>query len=440
MENLSDNRELQREIFEKLKQGVINIDDLDVNSHQHILALIQYFKERPSKMASLSTAKEIELLKKVLYDDNGYELFVSMPKECHNIEFINIYLYKRLTNEIKQQYIKINNLESDSNNSNITVDINKIKIRKSYDGNLVFFINYQSMNGQEVTYFDKKLQVPISLLSVFQIDLKLIDSLKFIRKIDVEVSILGYYTINDLIISLVSKVYRKVLYELTSKEEISYYELVNNYFYIEKALALELDKILIDYGICVSSISVSDISIQNNIKEILDKDYFKIRREKLENESRLDFEQKSLKLYAEKIEIQSKFPGFAETLTEAEKDNAFRRYALKNKPNKNSVEILEKTPIKINKRTEDIRIEEKLDKPLELNYKSSNIYTIVSIISFLVGLVLFILGLNKIIDLGLSLILCGLCVAICSASYIFNAVNEKNKKTLIGGKTNDPKI
>lgn len=389
----------KQDLVQKLVKSTIKIDELDIASTIHQEAVKDYLKMFPSKIAQLSTEYEFKFLKKVLSSKDGYKLFLNIPNEKHTPELAFIFLHERLKDDLAT--LATHKEEP------------KMLMRKSYDDKLVFTFMYKTLKGEEVTYVDSELQMPVSLISHIKISLKLIDALSFIKKLDIAVNLLGFNTIYSEIRTIVNKIYRITLHSITNNDSSSYYNLTNMYSDIETQLIARLNNAFEDYGISVSNISLIDIAIPNDAKQTLENDFFNARRTRLANEDRLDFERKSLELYEKKIAIQSKYSGYSEALTEAEKDNAFKRYAYKNDPKDNSVTITNQKQLENKQTISDEEIIKNTD--VVTNMKPNHNLKLFAILIFGIVAILFaIFGtpVVKLIGSGISLGLMGIALII----------------------------
>ena len=385
----------REEITKKLSISAIEINNLDVSSVVHQEAVKEYLRSYPSKVNSLKSAKELEFFKLILSLKDGYKLFVNLKNENHTPELVAIYLYERIKAE--------NSIARDKREFSLVV-------KKCYDDKLIFSFTYKTLSGEEVNYIDNELQMPVPLISQFTISLKLADALALIRKMDISVSLLGYNTIYNELRNVVNKVYRNVLFKITNTNECNYYTLTNKYYEIEEAFKKELNPVLLEYGLSVANVSITNINVPNDAQTTLENDYFNARRVRLENQDRLEYEKQSLELYAKKAEIQSKYPGFTETLTEAEKDNAFRRHQNKLSPKDNSVDINTQKLAVIRHNVLDDEIEKSNDiAPIK---KAQPKYALITYISLGILAFIFILcgGQVALIGGGITLGLLGLSV------------------------------
>lgn len=403
------------DIVKKIAKGDIAINNLDTNSKVHQNAVFEYLKAFPSKVNSLETKNEIEFLKKIIGSQEGYKLFVNLDNTKHTSELAELYLHERLKEDMSVLISKNKN------------DMSLI-IRKSYDGRLVFTVPYKTLNGEEVNYFDNELQMPAPLISNVQFSIKLDDALIFFRKLDIAVSLLGLNSVYTELRTLINKIYRDVLFETVNNKDSNYYKLTNEYLVIESKVSEKLNECLINYGMSVTGITILDICIPNSAKNTLENDYFNARRIKIENESRIEYEKKSLELYEKKAEIHSKYPGFNETLTEAEKDNAFRRYAYKDNPKDISVTIK-------NQKQEDNKYslsDEEIEKGIDivpLIKAKKNIKLFVCIALSVIAIVFIIIGGPiGFIGCGISLGIMGITLMILALYE--KKLYEKNKKNL----------
>ena len=420
----------KQELTNKIAKGSVSIDSLDVKSVNHLEAVRELLVSFPSKINSLKSEKELEFVKEILSTKDSYKLFVNLSNENHTPELTSIYLYSRLKADLA--VLKTKNEGSKYKTEPI------MNIKKSYDEKLLLSFNYKTANGEEVNYVDNELQMPVPLISKTTISLKVNNALNFIKKLDVSVSLIGYNSVSSELRNILNKVYRRVLFEVVSEKDVNYYNLTNKYNEIEEKYISELNVLFKDYGLEVSSFTVKDICVPNNAQHTLENDFFNARRARLEKADRIEYEKKSLELYEKKAEIHAKYPTFEETLTEAEKDNAFRRHANKYNPVDNSVNIENQKQADIKQTGDDGEIEKGVDI-VPLPTKKTNLILVFSIIFGSIIFICLVSGTPAgLVCAGVFAALLGLIILIIAfADKKKQAVVSENVDKVLGGKTNE---
>lgn len=401
-----------QELTNKLANGKVEIESLDIRSSNHLQAVRELLRLFPSKINSFKSEKEQAILKEVLSTKDSYKYFVNLTNDNHTPELSAIYLYGRLKADL-------NTLRTRNEGQKVKAEP-IMNMKKSYDEKLILTFSYKTANGEEVNYVDNELQMPVPLISKADVLLKVTNALSLIKKLDISVSLIGYNSLCSEIRDILNKIYRRVLFETVSEKSVNYYNLTNKYNQIEDKLTVELNNYFKTYGLEVSSVSIRDISIPNNAQETLENDFFNARRARLENDDRIEYEKKSLELYEKKAAIHAKYPTFAETLTEAEKDNAFRRHANKYNPVDNSVEIKNQKQADIKHNLEDKEVEKGIDI-VPLPEKKKNIILICSIVF---GLLAFIFLFIR----PIGFIISGIILAILAVIILLVAKKDKNEQ------------
>lgn len=294
-----------------LVQGVLDINALNLAKAKQRAAFFEAIEKRPALLAKVSSANEETFLTAALNKKPSY--FVHLKKEQYTNELAQIYLFDRLS-------------RTDSKNPNPHPTI---IVRKSLDDKVVFTLSYLAGETDELYYFDKELQVPISLRSNIIVTLKLIDALALIDKLDTHVTQLGAEKIKSVILDLVANQYRAYLNSYINEKQIGYYTLCTSLNDLEKRLVNHFEGIFEPYGITVSDFVIKKIAIPKDIQNKLEDQAFKIRQRRADVEADNEFAMRSLESYEAKLAIHNKYPEAEVTLTEYEKDLALKRYLTK---------------------------------------------------------------------------------------------------------------
>ena len=204
-----------------------------------------------------------------------------------------------------------------------------LDVYKGYTSNVVLSYDYETKEGETLCYFDKALGVPTKLRVNANFKLKIVDSVKLIEKLDVNIASISLDCIIAMINNNLNAILRDAILPVIEDENLSYYQLSRNYTLLGNAILLKAQSVLGIAGIEISEINIRDIAISNNSGKILEEQYFAIAEEERVKEFENRIEEASLALYEKKAMIHEKYPSYPVTLTEAEKDFAFERFLKK---------------------------------------------------------------------------------------------------------------
>lgn len=392
-------------VIEDLKNEKLKINDLEFEKATNRKAVFEFLKDNPSKLKKLKSENEKKFLKYCI--ERKFDLFVYLNPEQYEEELCKLFLTKKIEKQTPQ-------------NVNF--------MYKSFNGNIVFDVAYQTFDGEQVFYFDKELQVSTFLVAKILTSFKILDTANFIKMIDVDVCDVGYNTILDKLTNLINNAYRKVIIAMIKTQNLGVFKINSSYLEIETEIKNELNLILKNGGAEVDDIRVSKISVTDDTSLILEKQSLEILNERRKKEADIDYERKSLENYEKKAEIHSKYPDFANGLTEAEKDFAFERYVRKIRAEngESPEELLHNRLLGRNAKNADDKIKKLPDKlPI---FKKDSSFSWVLILS---AIILFIVSFVKLSDGMIStfLILFGLAI-LSLGSYISLVIykQDKNKK------------
>ena len=373
--------DISTKLLAQLQNETKKINDLDPEKAIHREAVFHYLSSRASLIKTLKTPTEIAFLKKCLERD--YKLFLHLKPEQYDEEMAGRFLYNSITS---------------------TKDYDTDFIKRSFDESLILNIIYKTHDGEQILYYDNVLEVSTFLIADIQYSFKINSIISFFKKMDVSISMLGYNSIKTELIRWSNIAYRRAINKFIENKKLDVYKITGLYGEIEEEIINELNKMLEDSGLGVQKVNVNKISIPESTSKLLEQQSLALVNEKNRRNNELEYEKKSLDNYERKAEIHSKNPNFEMTLTEAEKDFALNRYAIKhdvdcNKYNKEfeSSNDLADRKVKLN----DATIKKSADVPrLETSRKS------IAPIFYVLGVIMTIISLSIIFDeLGIGLIL-----------------------------------
>ncbi|MBQ0099587.1 MAG: SPFH domain-containing protein, partial [Firmicutes bacterium] len=204
-----------------------------------------------------------------------------------------------------------------------------LDIYKGFTSNVILSYDYETKEGETLCYFDKALGVPTKLRVNANFKLKIVDSVKLIEKLDVNIASVSLDCIIAMVNNSLNAILRDAILPIIEDENLSYYQLSRNYTLLGNAIISKAKSVLGIAGIEVAEINIRDIAISNNSGKMLEEQYFAIAEEERIKEFENRVEEASLALYERKAMIHEKYPSYPVTLTEAEKDFAFERFLKK---------------------------------------------------------------------------------------------------------------
>ena len=196
----------------------------------------------------------------------------------------------------------------------------------SFDNKMVIRYHYETRQGETISYFDKTLGVPTSLVAIADLKLKLIDAQTLVEKIDVDIKYLDAVIISNFITATLCRIVRDEILSFISENDSSFYDLPHYYTAINQKILESLQATFDSCGLEAVDFALSDISVPNNTDKLLQNQFFAIAEAERFKAYEQRMEKASLDLYERKAEIHNKYPDFPLTLTETEKDLALNRY------------------------------------------------------------------------------------------------------------------
>lgn len=394
------------ETYNQLLNGKKALKNIDSSNPLEKSGFLQFVKSYPSTLRGLSidNPKEKELIR--LSVESNYSNFTYLTKNQYFEEIAKLYVSKLMA--ATQSTLTASNPDSSE----------KVWLQTSFDERPVVSFSYTTHEGEQIYYFDNELKIPSSLISKLFISLKIVDALAFIKGLDISVRAINCKTAVQTLKNIVIGEYRNTMSAFLDDENTGYYKLCSNVGKLSDELTDAFNKKLEPLGVVTRKVSIVSVKIPDNTRILLENQYFSLRKENDRRENDLNFEREALKFYEQKAEIHSKHPDYEETLTEAEKDFALRRYLIKT-DNEPKTELIERETLKSRDVDQSItevkKIKEKPVMPVEPEVVKGGLT------AFIVFGVLLIVGscLTMIASVGGGLIALGASVLILGTVAIF---------------------
>lgn len=304
-------------LISMLMQGKIDVNALNLAYANQRTAFVNAIKQRPHLLAKITKAN-LEHFIPVAFQESP-EYFLYLTREQYTDEFIQTYLIWRLEKDNKDKKV-----------GKEPVPQKNFFFQKSYDEKLVFQYNYTTSESDELYYADKELQVPLSIKSSFKITLKLVDALDFLRKLDVDVAAIGENKIKAALTDRLNAKYKAFLYNFIRKNDLGYYSLCVSINDLEESFKKEIAGDLKEYGLDVVDFIIKALAIPKEIQHKVEDLAFQIRQQRAEADANAALAQIALEHYEAKLTMEEKNPTANHSLTEYEKDQALKRYLIKN--------------------------------------------------------------------------------------------------------------
>ena len=310
---ISDNKYNKVEpnkLLDLLIREKIVVDDLEPKNRNHIQAVLNFYRQMPSKMKDISTETDYKFLYEVLRKD--YRFFVNLDKKQYRQDAAQLFLdgvLKDTKNIKKGEYTP--------------------EIYLSYDEKIVISYEYVTRKGDELYYFDNELKVPASLISKFKITIRIEKPVEFVKMLDVSVRDFCSPVVFNKLYYIFNSSFRKVLLDMVTREGFGYYKVTNSIMEIEQAASKEIDSRFPESCVVTTSLVVKRIEVDREVRDKMEDEFFELRKKRINIDEELKYQKDSMELFGRKLELMNKYSAPAELLTEAEKDKAFDRYAKK---------------------------------------------------------------------------------------------------------------
>ena len=303
-----------RRITELLIADKISVGDLEPKNRNHVKAVLDFFTKMPSRMKELSTEVEYKFLYEVIKKD--FTLFVNLDKKQYRDDIAQLFLMGVL----KDPANKINRLAKNEINHDVY---------HSYDEKIAISYDYVTRKGDELYYFDNELKVPASLISKFKVIIRVEDNVEFVKMLDVSVRDFCAAIVYNRLYYIFNTSFRKVLFDMVTKEGVGYYKVTNSILDIERAAIEEINSRFFKGCAVVTSFAVKRIEVDREVRDKMESEFFELRKKRINIDEELKYQKDSMELLAKKLELLNKYSAPKDMLTEAEKDKAFDRYARK---------------------------------------------------------------------------------------------------------------
>lgn len=264
---------------------------------------------------NVETPSHLELLK--LWVKRKFENLLILAPEQRCAELVNIFLEGKFQRQLSRQ------------GSPDPFLAKSVSLMHSYSKQLVVCYNYETKEGEVISYFDQVLQIPIKLNTNAALKLKLVDGLKFVKALDIELDYVDLHAAVNLINSLMVQSIRAALLEIICNKNVSYYDMPKHLEEIRSDVAQRLAADVEKYGMQLAELKINDISLIDRIDEQLEKQYYALAKLSQRKQFEYHLEEEALKLYEKKAMIHATYPDFELGMTEAEKDFALERYLLR---------------------------------------------------------------------------------------------------------------
>ena len=201
-----------------------------------------------------------------------------------------------------------------------------LTLSTSYDKKMVINYQYETNEGETISYFDQVLGMPTKLVAKANVRLKFVDAQKFVQKVDVDLAALDLDSLAGCITTNLNRVVRDTILSFIAQKNLSFYDLPQYFTVLNKGISVNLRTSLGDYGMEAVEFVLSKIAVPNNAEELLREQFYTIAKAERFKDHEHRMANAALDLYERKAAIHEKYPNFPLTLTEAEKDFALKRY------------------------------------------------------------------------------------------------------------------
>lgn len=355
---------------------------------------------------NLNNKSELAILKQWVTNDYSNYLICAYNGVTH-IELLTLYLWRK---------------------TQATLPGNEgMSLISSFDNKMVIQYHYETKHGETISYFDKALGVPTSLIAVADMKLKLINAQKLVEKIDVDIKYIDAAIISNFITSTLCRTVRDEILSFISQNDASYYDLPHYYTAINQKIFESLKLTFEPCGLEATDFALTDISVPNNTDKLLQNQFFAIAEAERIKAYEQRMEKASLDLYERKAEIHNKYPDFPLTLTETEKDLALNRYLKRMGQNTDlKAEIKEQyIPQRVKEKSGTVTDEHTSAAPayVKTDKRFRIAYFIVSAVLLVIALSMFALStVAGLISLGIVAFICGM-----TAFFGYNKIKYGNQ-------------
>ncbi|MBR2480728.1 MAG: SPFH domain-containing protein [Clostridia bacterium] len=316
----------------------LNANKLDINNYKQRKAFLQAIEQRPRLLNSLDDENREEFLMLAIKED--YRYFTYLDKRFYTEELATEYLYSRLLegskdmfkNKQKRNYLKGVASILDGNGDGLyesfvgqVGDNFRYVIQKSYEGKVLLQFNYATVDGDEVFYVDRELEVPTSLKSHFKVSFQMVDTLKFLEKMNVNVAQLGVEKIYNTFTDLICGNYKTYLHQYIDEHNAGFYTLTSTTPQVQDWIKARFEAKFLEYGVELTDFIIKSINVPREVVYKIEDQALDtlLARHKMEADTML--QRQSLANYIEKLEALKAYPDVYPEQTEYEKDLALVR-------------------------------------------------------------------------------------------------------------------
>lgn len=380
-------------IVQNILDGKQEFLSLDFATGQGVECALRCLDSRPllSRMLNSNDPAQREVLK--VWIERKYSNLILLNVEQRHKDLVDVYLEKKYTEQLKAQ----NNPFAKS-----------VSIIHSYTKQQIICYDYVTKEGEAVCYFDEVLGVPVKLKTQAEFKIKLIDALKLVEAIDVELNCVDLGLTVNFINNKITDCLRETLLGLIDSKKTTYYDLPRYFGEIKHLLSVNLQKVFLNAGLIVADIDINDISITNNASEKLENQYFALAEIARVKEFENKMEEASLKFYEKKAMIHEKYPNFQMGLTETEKDLALNRYLKRVGKEKEIVANIKDKPLdnrpKIGPEVTKAVVKEEMPVAPSVNKKWRTLYIVCGIAWLIISVLLTAIEMTRIFGIALLVI------------------------------------
>ena len=316
----------------------LNANKLDINNFKQRKAFLQAIEQRPRLLNSLNEENREEFLMLAIKED--YRYFTYLDKNFYTEELATEYLYSRLLegskdmfkNKQKHNYLKGFASILDGNGDGLyesfvgqVGDNFRYVIQKSYENKVLMSFNYATVDGDEVFYVDRELQVPTSLKSHFKVSFQMVDTLKFLEKMNVSVAQLGVEKIYNTFTDLICGNYKTYLHQYIDEHNAGFYTLTSTTPQVQEWIKARFEESFREYGVELTDFIIKSVNVPREVVYKIEDQALDtlLARHKMETDTVL--QRQSLANYIEKLEALKAYPDAYPEQTEYEKDLALIR-------------------------------------------------------------------------------------------------------------------
>lgn len=325
-------------LSKKLVNEKLNANKFDLNNRKQRKAFLDAIEQRPRLLNSIEAENRDEFLKLAINED--YRYFTYLDKKFYTEELASMYLYARLFDGSKDMYKdkqKRNYIRGIAN----AIDRNgggfydsfvgqvgdnfRYVIQKSYTDKVLMTFNYATVDGDEVFYVDREFEVPTSLKSHFKVSFQMVDTLKFLEKMNVNVAQLGVEKIYNTFTDLICGNYKSYLSEYIESRNAGFYTLTTTTPKVQAFIKEKFQQAFLEYGVELTDFVIKSINVPREVVYKLEDQALNIRMARTKMEADNLFQQNALQNYVNKLTALKEFPEVYHGLTEYEKDLEMER-------------------------------------------------------------------------------------------------------------------